>query len=440
MNRGDNPGSSLRRSIRRHWFLGFTVVAVCFFGTGYWASNAELSSAAIASGKVSPDGSLRIIQHLEGGIVRQLNIKEGDLVHKGDVLLVLDKALAMANYLSTYRKYQRFVVTRDRLLAQERGDESFEVAISEDMASDRSYRQFVSNEMLKFKVRRELLANQRSTYHVQTRQVESEIDSLKAQVGGIGQQIKLLDQELANKRELRKKGLIREPELLALERKRAELWSEQNAIGSTIARARQKIEEIKIAELTSLSEEQEKTAKELSEINAEIAQSEEAISATTDILKRTDIVSPVEGRVLKVNYKTVGGVVRPGEPIVTIVPEKEELILDTRLGTSDIDNVIIGMTAKVQLTSFMGRHMKPLTGEVFQVGADAETDDKTGELFYTVRVRVTSEDINESNGDLELVPGMPAQIFIQTGSHTPMRYFLDPLMKSFDRAFREERL
>ncbi len=253
-------------------------------------------------------------------------------------------------------------------------------------------------------------------------------------------QILLLDKELDSKKVLMDKGLMRQPELLALQRKRAELWSERNAIGSTIARARQKIEEIKIAELTALSEEREKVAKELSEINAEIAQADEALSATSDILNRTEIVSPIEGRVLKVNYKTVGGVVRPGEPIITIVPENEELILDTRLRTSDIDNVMIGMDAKVQLTSFMGRHMKPLTGEVFQVGADAETDEQTGEQYYTVRVRVTSDDIREAGGGFELVPGMPAQVFIQTGAHTPMRYLLDPVLQSFGRAFREERV
>ncbi|ERP96785.1 hypothetical protein Q669_27780 [Labrenzia sp. C1B10] len=440
MKEQNNPASSLRRSIRQHWIMGSLVVAVCFFGTGIWASFAELSSAAIAAGKVSPDGSLRVVQHLEGGIVRHLNVKEGDVVKDGQLLMVLDQALATANYLSIYRKHQRYVVTRDRLLAQERGDETFEVQMPSVMSADKSYTQFVANEITKFKVRRELLGRQQSTYHVQAGQVEAEISSLKAQIDGMDDQILLLDKELDSKKVLMDKGLMRQPELLALQRKRAELWSERNAIGSTIARARQKIEEIKIAELTALSEEREKVAKELSEINAEIAQADEALSATSDILNRTEIVSPIEGRVLKVNYKTVGGVVRPGEPIITIVPENEELILDTRLRTSDIDNVMIGMDAKVQLTSFMGRHMKPLTGEVFQVGADAETDEQTGEQFYTVRVRVTSDDIREAGGGFELVPGMPAQVFIQTGAHTPMRYLLDPVLQSFGRAFREERV
>ncbi len=127
MKEQNNPASSLRRSIRQHWIMGSLVVAVCFFGTGIWASFAELSSAAIAAGKVSPDGSLRVVQHLEGGIVRHLNVKEGDVVKDGQLLMVLDQALATANYLSIYRKHQRYVVTRDRLLAQERGDETFEV-------------------------------------------------------------------------------------------------------------------------------------------------------------------------------------------------------------------------------------------------------------------------------------------------------------------------
>ncbi|MBO6858310.1 MAG: biotin/lipoyl-binding protein [Roseibium sp.] len=291
MKEQNNPASSLRRSIRQHWIMGSLVVAVCFFGTGIWASFAELSSAAIAAGKVSPDGSLRVVQHLEGGIVRHLNVKEGDVVKDGQLLMVLDQALATANYLSIYRKHQRYVVTRDRLLAQERGDETFEVQMPSVMSADKSYTQFVANEITKFKVRRELLGRQQSTYHVQAGQVEAEISSLKAQIDGMDDQILLLDKELDSKKVLMDKGLMRQPELLALQRKRAELWSERNAIGSTIARARQKIEEIKIAELTALSEEREKVAKELSEINAEIAQADEALSATSDILSRTEILS-----------------------------------------------------------------------------------------------------------------------------------------------------
>ncbi|MES0879521.1 HlyD family type I secretion periplasmic adaptor subunit [Roseibium sp. SCP14] len=438
MSNNVDPAKSLRSSLSGHWKLGGVIVAVCFIGTGIWASFSELSSAAIASGNVSPDGSQRVIQHLEGGIVRGLNVKEGDLVRQGDVLIVLDKALAKANYLSTFRKLQRFLVTRDRLMAQERGADSFIVQSSPTMENDTSFQQFVSNEVVKFDIRKKLMENQRSTYSVQQKQVEAEISSLEAQIAGMDEQIHFLEKELVNKRKLVKKGLARQPELFALERKRAELWSERNAIASTIARARQKIEEIRIAELTMVSEEMQAVARELSEINSEIALAEESLTATNDILSRTDIPSPIEGRVLKVHYKTIGAVVRPGEPIVTIVPDKEELILDTRLQPTDIDNVEIGMAARVQLTSFMARHLKPLHGEIFHIGADAETDDQTGERYYNVRVRVEPEAISSIGEGVELVPGMPAEVFIQTGTHTPLRYLFDPILKSFNRAFREE--
>lgn len=433
-----NPATALRQAIKKQWWLGAALIAVCFVGFGLWASLTELSSAAIASGQVSPDGSQRTIQHLEGGIVRALNVREGDVVRKGDVLMVLDKELARANYLATFRKLQRFNVTRERLMAQERGAQNLNLDLSAAMQDDPDFRQFVANEMVKFRLKKRLLDEQTAIFQVQRQQVQSEIESLQAQMGGMRDQLALIDKELEAKRILVKKGLARKPEVFALERKRAELNSEGNSLLSTISRARQKIEEIKIAELSMNSEEMEKVAQDLSELNSEMAQAQEALNATDDILSRTDINSPIDGKVLKIHVKTVGGVVRPGEPIIKIVPIQEELILDTRLAPSDIDNVELGMKAKVQLTSFMARHMVPLDGEIFHVGADAELDEQSGEKFYNVRVRVDPVALAGLGSHIELIPGMPAEVFIQTGTHTPLRYLFDPVLKSFNRAFREE--
>ena len=431
--------ASLKASIRKYWLWGGLIILVCFVGFGTWAATAELSSAAIASGQVSPDGSQRSVQHLEGGIVREIRVREGQNVEAGQILLTLDKALAQANYLSNRRKLFRLQVVRDRLLAEERRDLDFQPVIQPYMRQDRSFEQFVQTEGVKFRVRAKLLREQDEVFDLQKKQIISETVSLEAQAKGMSDQLVFIEQEIASKRILLDKGLARMPDIFALERKRAELTSEAEAIRSTIARAQQKFQEIEIAKLSRTTEQLEKIAEELSEVNAEIAQTEEALNATTDILARTEIASPVDGKILKISHKTIGGVVGPGESIMVVIPNNEELIIDTKLSPSDIDNIEVGMPAMVQLSSFMARHMVPLEGQVFHIGADVEEDESDGQKYYTVRVRVSANDLQlAADKAVELVPGMPADVFIQTGTHTPLNYIFDPLIKSFGRAFREE--
>ena len=138
------------------------------------------------------------------------------------------------------------------------------------------------------------------------------------------------------------------------------------------------------------------------------------------------------------HHRTIGGVVRPGGPILTIVPDNEELIVDARLGPGDIDNVAPGMEAKVQITSFMARDLLPLNGTVMQIGADVIKDPNTHENYYPLRVRVDQSDLERTLGDVSIQPGMPTEVFVQTGTHTLLRYFADPIVHSFNRAFREE--
>jgi len=429
---------TLRQSIRGNWIFGLLIIVVCFGGLGTWAAMAPLSSAAIATGQISPDGSQRTVQHLEGGIVSELNVKEGGLVSKGMLLIVLDKAQAEANYQSKNRNLQRLKVVRDRLFAQQSEDPSFSVAIDKDLSNDQTFAQFVKNEITTFYLKRKLEKENFEIFDRQEKQVVSEISSLHSQAQGLKDQLVFINQELQAKQTLERKGLIKKPELFAVQRKQAELSSKASSIGSTIARAGQKIEEIQISKIAMRTEILQETGGELAKINAEIAQAEEAINATADILTRTRIMSPIDGRILKLNYKTIGGVVRPGEPILTIVPVNEELIVDAKLSPTDIDNVTIGMVAKIQLSSFLARHMVPINGEVIQVGADVVTDPDTREKYFSLRVRIDTDELKSANMDIELLPGMPVEVFVQTGVHTPFRYIADPIVKSFNRAFREE--
>lgn len=428
--------------LRGPWIFGLLVIGICFGGFGTWASTAKLSAAAIASGRISPDGSQRIIQHLEGGIVASLKVREGDLVSKGDTLVLLDPVQAQANFDAKNKKLRRLRVTRERLMAVQRGSKKFVENLSEasENIGDPAFVDFLENEQALFALGAQMKKEQSALYLRQEQQVENEIESIRAEIEGLKGQLKFIDLEIEAKRQLTTKGLVRLPDLYSLERKQVELSSKESALAATIARAQQKIEEIRISRLGLETELQEKTSDELAQVNREIAQTEEAFDATDDVLGRTNIVSPIDGRVLHLHMKTLGGVARGGEPIVTIVPVNEDLIVDARLSPADIDNVHIGMEANVQVTSFMARHLLPLTGKVVHVGADVVVDSDSNETYFPMRIEVSPEDLERMSADVSLQAGMPADIFIQTGTHTPLRYILDPVRKSFSRAFREEAL
>ncbi|MBL4725129.1 MAG: HlyD family type I secretion periplasmic adaptor subunit [Rhizobiaceae bacterium] len=437
-NSKNDPKKALKASIFGYRFLGYLTIILCFGGFGAWASTAQLSSAAIATGQISPDGSQRTVQHLEGGIVSSLSAKEGEVVSKNQPLLVLDTALAEANFQSKFKKFHRLKIIQERLLAQQHDQDKFISEIPAVLKDNKNFKQFVENEHALFLLKRKLVQEQNDIYSQQEEQVKTEIVSLNKQSDGLVKQLGFLKLELAAKIILKDKGLIRVPELLAVQRKYAELSSSNDAFGSSIARAEQKITEIRISQISVKTGSLEKVAEELSKINAELVQVGEALSATGDVLSRTVIYSPIDGKILKLNHKTIGGVVRPGEPILIIVPTNEDLIVEARLLPTDIDNVSLGMQAEIQLSSFMARHMVPLKGIIYQIGADVETDPDTREKYYTLRVRVDEESKIQASEKINLQPGMPADVFVQTGLHTPFQYMVGPIMKSFKRAFREE--
>ncbi|PSK81382.1 HlyD family secretion protein/epimerase transport system membrane fusion protein [Limimaricola soesokkakensis] len=424
--------------IRGMVIAGLAVIAAGFGGVGTWAAITPLASAAIAPGKVSPDGASRTISHLEGGIVSEIRVREGDVVEKGAPLLVLDEALARADQRSQFRKLARLEVLRARLTAEAQGAEIFVPPIDEDAGVDQAFLEYVANERETFALRRERRAEQLEIYDRQLAQVVEEIRSMALQAAGLDEQVVLLESELKTKQALFDQGLLRESEVNALARKRAELSSEAEALRASMARASMKSEEIEISKTALDTELLNEVSERLAEVNAEVAQVEEALNATSDILSRTEILSPIDGTVLTLNAKTVGGVVRPGEPILTLTPFDEDLIVEARLDPRDVDNVMPGMSASVQFPSFLMRHALPMEGVVLTVGSDAIEDEASGTDYYPLRVKVSDEDIAAAIGGAEIRAGMPADVFVETGHHTPLRYAFDPILASFSKAFREE--
>lgn len=433
-----SPAARLRGHIRGLWRTGLVAIAVCFGGFGTWAAVAPLASASIASGKVSPDSSRKTVQHLEGGILKDILVHEGDFVRAGQVLVRLEPTQAAADFDARREEWARLMVVRARLLAEAAGRSEFRVPPQVDGASSDDFRAFLDVQNRSFEIGQNLVQEKKDIFQRQIDQLEEESQSIDAQNKGLTEQLAILQQEIQQKTELKAKGLVRLPELYELQRMASETTAQIEGNKASISRLAHSVEEKRLSIHSVDSEYLDKVTEELTEVNGKIAQLVEAMQATQDVLDRTEIVAPVDGKILNVHFKTLGGVVRPGEPILDVVPTDDDLTIDAKLSPIDIDNVAIGMDAQVQISSFMTRHMPLLPGTVVEVGADALTDPDTHQQYYPLKVKVELEQTGKVSKEIELLPGMPADVFIATGLHTPLEYFMEPILRSFDRAFREE--
>lgn len=437
----ENPRTHLKRMTRGLKFFGLAIVIVCFGGFGTWASLAPLSSAAIAIGTVSPDSSRKVIQHLEGGIISKILVQEGELVKAGQPMFELATKQAKANYSARWEQWMRLVITRERLRAQQTNSyEKFEFSDEQKINDNKDLKRFLVTQKGIFHLKNQMKKNQREIYEFQIAQVADEIASIDAQSIGLREQIELLEKEILDKKRLVSKGLTRTPVLYALQRRSSELLAEIASNNKKSSRAAQKGKEIQLSIHAAEDEDLDAITRELVEVNAEMAQIEEALFVSRDVLDRTVISAPVDGIVLNVRYKTVGGVIRPGEAILDIVPSNDDLIIDAKLEPNDIDNVYIGMPANVRISAFLARHVPMLESSVQHVAADVTLDSSTNTSYYAMKVKVKRDQFDKLNDKLNLTAGMSAEVFVMTGIHTPLDYIIDPIKRSFLRAFREESL
>jgi HlyD family type I secretion membrane fusion protein len=430
----------LRRSLNSIWWLGLVVIVVFVIGGGVWAAVAPLASAAIAPGVVSPDSSRKTIQHLEGGIIREINVRQGDEVKAGQVLIRLEIVQATAAFSARREQWLRLQGMRARLTAHEAERESFDIAplLALATAEDAEFRGFIENQARLFAVRRQGIAERTDILRQQIRQLQAEIEARKSENRGLAEQIRLLEEEERDKLELLRRNLLRRPEILALQRLMAETRARMGANDAEMARANQKIGEVELTINATYTEFRREVTDQLMRINTELSQLEEQITASGDVLKRTDIVAPVDGTVLNVKFATIGGVIRPGDAVLDIVPKGDDLVIDAKLAPTDIDVVYPGLEAQVHLLPFVSRYFPMLKGTVTRVSADSIVEQQTGQRYYEMKVRVDRDQLERAKYNMHLTPGMPAEVLVITGSRSTLEYIIEPISRSFRRAFRED--
>lgn len=432
------PEAPPRPPVGRFVTAGLLVVALLFGGFGGWASLAPLASAAIAMGTVRAESSRKTVQHLEGGIIAELLVREGDRVAAGQPLIRLDATAAQSRYEAIRHERDLALASQARLRAEQARAAS--LVFPEELEARRHEPRIatlLANQEQIFATRRQSYEGQREILAKRIEQLRSQIEGFRAQIAAAERQLALIGKEQRTVADLVAKGLERQPRLLDLQRRAAALEGAKAESAAEIARAEQAIGETELRILALDDEQSEKVAGELEKAQAALARMEEELTAAGDVLRRRVIEAPLAGTVVNLHFVTPGGVITPGTPILDIVPAEDRLLIEAQLNPLDIDVVQPGLLTEVRLTAYKQRLTPVLDGRLVQVSADRFVDERTGMAYYKALVEVPASELARA-GDVALYPGMPTEVMIKTGEHTFLEYLLQPIRDSFARAFTEQ--
>lgn len=438
--RGIVTGTSLPALTRGARILG-TTVALLFFGVlGVWAWYAPLSSAALAPGVVSPDGSRKTVQHLEGGIIQRIHVREGETVAAGDTLITLENVRALARLDELRERMIFLLATEARLLTEAQEGELIQFVFPDDVLATSEHQVEIAK-----RGQQQLFESRRETQISRARILGKRIDQLNEEIAGLrevilaqNEQLSLVAQELDATKELYEQGLQRLSPLLALQRQEADLKANRASNRAGIARLEQQIGETDLQLHAIRQQAQEEVSEELSRVRTELATIRSQIPERTDALLRTTVIAPIAGQVLNIRVTTeAGGILRPGGEILDIVPDDARMIIDARVSPQDIDTVFPGMRAQVLLTAYAQRNLPRIHGNLRSVSADRLIDERTGEPYFLAKVFVDAEELEALTDQVELMVGMPADVMILTGERTMLDYLLKPFADSIRGSFRE---
>jgi HlyD family type I secretion membrane fusion protein len=419
--------------------FGLQVAFLVFGVFGLWAAFAPLDSAAVSNGVVVVDTNRKVIQHLEGGIVDEILVRDGDVVKAGQPLVRLSETAARARTDLLRAQYYASKASEARLIAERDKKETIE--FSDDLLKLKDENHLVAEaidtQTRLFESRRKGLEGQVGVLNQRIAQSREEIIGLQAQENAAQRQIRFIEEEVATVRQLLAKGNALKPRLLALERESAQLRGRRGEYLAMVARAQQNISESELSILNVRNEFQNKVVQELKETQVQLSDLEERMRASEDILNRIVITAPQDGVITGMRIHTKGGVISPGERIMEIVPSNDRHIIECQISPQDIDVVRPGLPARVRMSAYKSRKTPQFDGEVTQVSADKFTDERTGQSFYLARIEVDQQEL-DTLPDIKLYPGMPAEVLITTGERTLLEYLLSPFTDTFNRAFREQ--
>ena len=417
---------------------------ILFFGVfGVWASLAPLQSAAVAPGYIGVESKRKTIQHLDGGSVAEIRVRDGDYVEAGQLLLRLDDAIAAATLELLDGQYTDLLAEESRLRAEHgrRPEIDFPPYLLErvDEKGEGGGRaaQAIETQRGVFEARRRAMESKQRILAARIQETEQQIEGFRIQREAMEKRLVLIESERSDLQKIVSQGLEAKPRLRAFEREKVEIEGQIGEITSRIAQARLRIGETRLEVLDLESELLNRVAGDLRRIRGKVLDMEPRLQTARDALERTALRAPESGTVVGLRYHTIGGVIPPGGAILDIVPDQSEYIVEARISPRDIDVVRPGLATEVRLTAFSARNTPTVMGQLIRVSADRMVSEKSGQPYYAAQVRLELKE----GGAIEprrLYPGMPVEVMVVTGTRTTLDYLLSPINDILSRAFREQ--
>ncbi|GAB1386876.1 HlyD family type I secretion periplasmic adaptor subunit [Melaminivora sp.] len=418
--------------------IGLLALALGFGGFLLWAGLAPLDEGVPGQGAVAIDTKRKAVQHLSGGIVREVLVREGQQVREGEPLIRLDQAVVRANYESVRQRYLGLRAMQGRLTAEQSGAAGVRFHPDLDKAgADPLIRQQMMNQEQLFQTRRSLLRSDLQSIEESIQGQQGLLTSYASMLDNRKQQLALVREELGNLRGLVAEGYAPRNRQLELERTVADISSAIADLQGNTVRAQRSIGELRQRASSRQAEYRREVETQLADVDREVLAEEQKFKAVSDDLSRIEIKAPVDGQVVGLAVQTVGGVVQPGQKIMDIVPGGEELLLEAHVAPHLIDRVHAGLPVDVRFNSFAHSPQLVVEGKVVSVSADLLTEPQTNIPYYLARVQLTPEGL-KTLGKRQLQPGMPVEVVFKTGERSMLTYLLHPLTKRISASMKEE--
>ena len=434
------PAAPAAPSYQRYLRIGYIGVAALVLGLFGWAAFSPIKGAVIAPGFVAVAGKPAVIQHLDGGVVGEIFVRDGSRVQAGEPLIQLDpteidasREIVDVQLNETRARVQRLQAERDGLDVIDFPDDLLDAAATEPRVA-----RAVEGQRKLFVARRDALRGNVAQLSERIRQAEDQIDGSGALIRASRDQIAKLEEERIAKQEVYEKGYLSRAAVLAIEREQLRLRGDVESRQSEIDRLRAQISETRTQIAQLQRDRQAEVLTELRQAEAEASGFREQLTATSAQAGRVTITAPVSGTVHNLVINTTGGVIQPGLELMQIIPSDADLVVMTQVNPQDVDQVFVGQEARVRLSAFNARTTPELYAAVSRVAPDRLVDAATGFPYYEVEVQIPPEQLARLDATQQLIPGMPAESFMQTESRTVLNYLLKPATDAMRRAGREE--
>jgi HlyD family type I secretion membrane fusion protein len=432
------PPDPARWSVRGALAMGLFAIVVLLGGSTLWAVQSRIAGAVVASGQVEVEQQRQVVQHPDGGVVEEILVKDGQTVEAGQPLIRLDGTLLRTEHAIVEGQYFEILARRGRLEA-ERGDAEtmqFPPELLQAAEGNADLQALMEGQRSLFETRRDTLHQSIEQLEKQSEQVRQQVDGIDAQIVALDRQRQLIGKELTDQQSLLERGLAQASRVLALEREAASLDGQLGELKASRAAAETRQTELDIQRLRLGAERREEAETELRDLGYRELELAERRRSLTEQINRLDIRAPAAGVIYNMQVTTPRSVIRPADPVLYVIPQDRPLVIGARVATINVDEVQVGQPVVLRFSAFSSRTTPEIDGVLGRVSADALVDEATQTPYYRAEVTIPAEQLDKL-GDLALIPGMPVEVYIQTGERSPMAYLLKPLTDYFNRAFRE---